>query len=208
VPVHAGDSPVAVVAVFWRKPLPELPVQTDALLELLSAEAAVALERTGLIARLETLSRTDGLTGLANRRMLDDEAAREVARAHRSDEPLSVVMLDLDHFKAFNDEHGHQSGDRLLKETASAWRSLMRASDLLARYGGEEFVLVLPTCPGHEALALAARLRDAMPLQQSCSAGVAQLREGETAAELVARADRLLYSAKAAGRDCAVIDED
>jgi diguanylate cyclase (GGDEF)-like protein len=114
-------------------------------------------------------------------------------------------MLDLDHFKAYNDEHGHQAGDRLLKAAAGAWRGSLRATDVLARYGGEEFVVVLPRCDLEDALVLIARLRKATPDDQTVSAGVA-LWDGEEAPEsLVARADEALYEAKNAGRNQVIV---
>ena len=92
------------------------------MLTLLAAEAAVAIERADLLARLEAIARTDDLTGLANRRAWEELLPTELARAQRDDAPLCVAMLDLDHFKAYNDEHGHQAGDRLLKAAAGTWR--------------------------------------------------------------------------------------
>ena len=91
---------------------------------LLAAEAAVAIERADLLARLEAIARTDDLTGLANRRAWDELLPTELARAARDGAPLCVAMLDLDRFKAYNDEHGHQAGDRLLKAAAGAWRGV------------------------------------------------------------------------------------
>jgi diguanylate cyclase (GGDEF)-like protein len=110
-------------------------------------------------------------------------------------------MLDLDHFKRFNDERGHQAGDRLLKQAASAWAGRLRVIDVLARYGGEEFALALPGCGLEDALALVEGLRSATPGGQTCSAGVATWDGQEGPEELLGRADRALYSAKRAGRD-------
>ena len=113
---------------------------------VISAEAAVAIERAALLDRLERMARTDELTGLTNRRAWDLELARELVRADRDDAPLAIAMLDLDRFKDYNDRLGHQAGDRLLKEAAGAWRGVLRETDLLARYGGEEFAIALPGC--------------------------------------------------------------
>ena len=104
------------------------------------------------------LARTDALTRMANRRAWDDELPRELARAARSGEPLCVALLDLDHFKAYNDQHGHQAGDRLLKAAAAAWQGRLRKSDPLARYGGEEFALLLPDCGLASGMEIAERL--------------------------------------------------
>jgi diguanylate cyclase (GGDEF)-like protein len=110
-------------------------------------------------------------------------------------------MLDLDHFKSFNDERGHQAGDRLLKHATAAWASQLRSSDMLARYGGEEFAVLLPGCALSDAESLLKRLRVVMPESQTVSAGIACWDGSESAEELVGRADVALYEAKRAGRD-------
>jgi diguanylate cyclase (GGDEF)-like protein len=146
------------------------------------------------------LARTDALTGVANRRAWDDELPRELARAARSGTPLCVALLDLDHFKAYNDRHGHQAGDRLLKAAAAAWQGKLRRSDLLARYGGEEFAVLLPDCGLDSGMEIAERLRTAQP-EGTCSIGLAAWEGHETATQLLARADRALYAAKEGGPD-------
>jgi diguanylate cyclase (GGDEF)-like protein len=113
-------------------------------------------------------------------------------------------MLDLDRFKAFNDAHGHPAGDRLLADTADAWRPIMRATDTLARYGGEEFAALLPHSDHAGAAAVVERLLAAVPLGQTASAGIAMWDGAESAAALLARADAALYEAKNAGRARAV----
>jgi two-component system cell cycle response regulator len=157
--------------------------------------------RAERVSRLEALARTDELTGLANRRGWDEELAREMARAERTGQLLSVVLLDLDHFKRFNDRFGHLAGDHLLAALGPRWREQLRRTDVLARYGGEEFALALPACPPRDTDALMRRLRESMPEGQTFSAGVAVWDGEESADELLARADRALYEAKAAGRD-------
>jgi len=148
---------------------------------------------------LEMLVRTDELTGLPNRRAWDEQLTRELARARRRAAPLSVAMLDLDHFKAFNDAHGHQVGDLLLVESAAAWRAELRETDILCRWGGDEFAALLPDCPEHEAEQVIARLVAATPRHQSCVSGVACWNGGETADELLARSDTTLYESKRTG---------
>jgi diguanylate cyclase (GGDEF)-like protein len=165
-------------------------------------------ERAELMARMEQLALTDELTGLPNRRAWDDELARELARAKRHQERLSVAMIDLDHFKEFNDEHGHQAGDHLLREAASAWRPAVRASDFVARYGGVEFAVLLPGCPPASATEVVDRIRAATPMGETCSAGIAAWDGEESAASLVSRADAALYEAKRAGRDRTVLAEN
>jgi diguanylate cyclase (GGDEF)-like protein len=116
-----------------------------------------------------------------------------------------MAMLDLDHFKLFNDELGHQAGDRLLKAAAAAWRAQLRTTDTITRYGGEEFAAVLPSCTLEDAVHLIERMRAATPAGQTCSAGVAHWNGEETPEELVARADTALYEAKHSGRDRVVV---
>jgi diguanylate cyclase (GGDEF)-like protein len=129
-------------------------------------------------------------------------------RAIRDAEPVCVAILDFDLFKAYNDDYGHQAGDRLLKEAAAAWRAQLRPSDLLARYGGEEFVVLLHGADIETARRVVDRLRAATPHGQSCSAGVARREDGDVAAGLLARADEALYSAKRAGRNRSLIAGD
>ena len=154
-----------------------------------------------LLAESEARARTDPLTGLANRRAWDEELRRELARAGRQGWPVCVAMLDLDHFKAFNDDQGHLAGDELLKESAAIWSAVLREGDFIARYGGEEFSVLLPNCSTGDAVQVVERLRVATPMDRTCSAGVALWDDAESASELLRRADGALYSAKRAGRD-------
>ncbi|MFN2464008.1 MAG: diguanylate cyclase [Candidatus Dormibacteria bacterium] len=156
-------------------------------------------------AALAATADTDGLTGLANRRSLDRGLAQETARAGRAQLPLSLAMIDIDHFKRYNDQFGHQSGDELLKAVANAWEPVVRDVDLLARYGGEEFVLVMPGCSVSDAVHAVTRLRAATPVPATASVGVVQWEPGESASDLVRRADAALYAAKHEGRDRVVV---
>jgi diguanylate cyclase (GGDEF)-like protein len=150
--------------------------------------------------KMRELARRDELTGLPNRRSWNEELPRTLERARRDDAPVSVALLDLDHFKRFNDSYGHPAGDRLLKEAAAAWHSAIREVDTLARYGGEEFILLLPDTGTEEAVQILERALAATPLGQTFSAGVATWNRTETSDELTARADTALYAAKANGR--------
>jgi diguanylate cyclase (GGDEF)-like protein/PAS domain S-box-containing protein len=166
---------------------------------------SVLNERAQLVAKLQRLALTDELTGFANRRAWQETLERELARARRHGLPLCVAMLDLDHFKLYNDTHGHLAGDELLRELAQAWRTQLRASDILARYGGEEFALAIPARPVSTAAGVLARVRAAVPQGQTCSAGLASFDGSESAEELVGRADAALYEAKLQGRNRTVI---
>ena len=196
-----SETPVGVLAVYWRAPLEQIGVETRRAVRLLALEAAIAIERGELLGRLEVAARTDDLTGLLNRRAWNEELGRELSRADRSGSPLSVAILDLDRFKQYNDAHGHQAGDRFLKRMAATWRQGLRAGDILARYGGEEFSLALPGTNLDQAEVLLGRLCDCLPEAQTCSAGVCRWDGAESAEELTTRADTALYTAKAAGRD-------
>jgi diguanylate cyclase (GGDEF)-like protein len=154
-----------------------------------------------LMNRLEHLAREDALTGAANRRGLDDALPVEFARALRSGSQLTLVMIDLDHFKRFNDRRGHGAGDAVLHGAAQGWMKQMRPTDLLARYGGEEFTLVLPNCDSDQAIQLIDRMRPLVPERQTFSAGIATWDRIESAAELLQRADNALLQAKKAGRN-------
>jgi len=200
-PLLSGERPVGALTVSWHaEPVPP-SARTLALIELLAREAAVALERTVTLSELEKLTRVDALTGIGNRRAFDEQLSRELKRAEREGGSVALAMLDLDHFKAYNDAHGHPAGDRLLTALASAWQSCLRATDNLARYGGEEFALIAPGETPEHALKLVDRLRDTIPAGQTCSAGVALWERGESPERLLARADAALYAAKVAGRN-------
>ena len=150
---------------------------------------------------LEQTIRIDRLTGIPNRRAWDERLSEELARASRESAPLTIAVIDLDHFKRVNDEGGHQAGDRLLKHAALNWRQVLRPTDILARYGGEEFAVALPGCDVRDAAPALDRLRVAMPKGQTCSIGAALLGPGESASDVLGRADQAMYTAKEAGRD-------
>ncbi|MCA0329256.1 MAG: GGDEF domain-containing protein [Actinobacteria bacterium] len=155
---------------------------------------------------LAALARTDGLTGIANRRSWDFEIARRAADAGAADQPVAVAILDLDHFKRFNDEQGHQSGDRLLVACAAAWTDALPADAYLARYGGEEFAVLLPTSDLASAVEVLERVRIATPPPVTVSIGVAVLDPALPVHVSVSSADDALYRAKAKGRDQVVAD--
>ncbi len=200
-PILGPTGTAGVLVAVWDEEMDQLEPRIEALLNILASHAEVALEMSTLVGRLADMARTDGLTGVANRRTFDETLASETARATRSSHPLTVVMLDLDHFKSYNDRHGHQAGDELLRLVAATWQRELRPSDLLARYGGEEFCAILPECDAEAGQLVASRLRAATPGGVTVSGGVATLGLGEDALGLVARADAALYAAKLGGRN-------
>ena len=154
------------------------------------------------------LSLTDALTGVGNRRRLDEALIMEVDRSVRYQAALSLMILDIDHFKRVNDAWGHEAGDRVLKETGAVLRKMARKTDIATRMGGEEFVVLLPETDLEAALICAERFRAALEIQDcgapgpvTSSFGVACLQPGESGASLLARADAALYAAKQGGRN-------
>jgi diguanylate cyclase (GGDEF)-like protein len=154
----------------------------------------------------------DGLTGVHNRRKFAEEANREVARAARHGRPLSLILVDIDHFKQVNDTHGHLAGDATLKQLATRIAGLVRAEEVFARIGGEEFAVLCPETDGDGAVVLAEKLRAAcadqpldcagVTIRVTCSFGVAQLKpEMAKIEDLMRAADRALYQAKSLGRN-------
>lgn len=160
---------------------------------------------------LQIAARTDPLTGLANRRALDEDISRRISECRRTRAPLSVMLLDVDHFKDFNDTFGHRAGDEALRVIAASLRAEMRDMDVVTRYGGEEFLVILPGATIDHALAVAERTRrdisqtvfrfDNREFSLTVSVGVAQFTFNEQAARMLKRADHAMYAAKKAGRN-------
>jgi diguanylate cyclase (GGDEF)-like protein len=196
-PILRDGRSVGVLGVGWATPRDRVDAKDLAVISYLAAEAGSAIERSDLLARLDRQVRTDELTSLANRRGWDEEVAKALAIPRR----LCVAMIDVDHFKEFNDAHGHLAGDELLRACARAWGEQLRPGDLLARYGGEEFAVLLPDCTLAAAQGALERLRQHTPAGITCSLGVSERDPGDLSDELVARADDALYAAKRAGRN-------
>jgi diguanylate cyclase (GGDEF)-like protein len=204
VPIRTKE-PLGAIGLYWAAC--HLATEEEiGLARALADSTAVALENVERIRQLDRVRRladTDPLTGLANRRAWD--TVLDHSPGPGTPGPIHVLMLDLDHFKRFNDRFGHPEGDRLLAGCADAWGGALRDDDLLARLGGEEFgVLLMGTSPD-EAVAVADRMRRLVPRDATVSVGVATWTGGESAADLVARADAALYGAKKAGRDRVVV---
>jgi diguanylate cyclase (GGDEF)-like protein len=151
--------------------------------------------------QLAAQARTDGLTGIANRRTLDHELDRLDAAPGMTPVPLTIAMLDLDHFKYYNDRYGHRAGDDVLVRSTHAWRDALGDRGFLARYGGEEFTVLLPGLGLTQARELMESVRQATPADITVSVGLAERRGGEAGSEVLHRADEALYVAKEAGRD-------
>jgi diguanylate cyclase (GGDEF)-like protein len=172
-----------------------------------ASHGALAFANADLKGEVARMADTDSLTGLANRRSLTKSLTREVARSQRSGEPLSLAVLDIDHFKRINDTFGHLAGDDVLRDVATAMAASVRDLDIVARYGGEEFAVVLPNCPSEGALLVVERVRAAITsattmTKVTASAGVATVAgEASDGEALMAAADEALYESKRSGRD-------
>ena len=175
------------------------------------AHAALALSNADLRKEVDKLAASDSLTGLPNRRALMTDLSREIARSARSGQPLSLAVIDVDHFKRVNDTFGHLAGDEVLREVAAAMAANVRDVDVVARYGGEEFAIVLPNCAGEGALTVVERVRAAVAAAHTVtavtvSAGIATASgPGLDGERLLGAADAALYASKNAGRDRATL---
>jgi len=207
----AADEPASTVLerIVGVVPTP-VKIAIGMLVAMLAFAIAGARRTQRRLALAEQCATTDALTGLPNRRHADEVLERLLAAARRTRRPLAVVLFDLDHFKAINDNFGHSIGDEALRATASATRELLRGSDHAARFGGEEFLLLLPETSADDALIVAEKLRaqiaelevEGLDREVTASFGVAAYPDHEaTADRLIEAADAALYRAKAAGRN-------
>jgi diguanylate cyclase (GGDEF)-like protein len=233
VPTEVMRQVIAESSAEWgrRRGMLESPAEAEQMVSMVRAKAnqtlaslslATQLENRVMLRRQQELMRrvtTDSLTQVKNRLAFDERLVEEFERCQRSGKPLTLFLVDLDHFKQFNDVHGHQAGDAMLRTAASALAGAARRVDMVARYGGEEFVVIAPDCGHAGAAALAERLRRAIEeaasdwhgqsLRTTASIGGAVVSAGQqrrTPAEAVAAADRLLYEAKRAGRNRAFVE--
>ncbi len=212
VPISAGGVVLGVLAVYGEKK-DKFTEENEALLAMIGNQISVAVLNAQLYQKTLDLAQHDGLTGLANRRYLMERLHQEVELAERYQTSLSVIMLDLDKFKSFNDSYGHVKGDELLKAFSSMVKKAVRSTDIPGRYGGEEFCVVLPNTSVKGALVIAERIRAAMealripledgqpPVGRTASIGVAEFSAGDSIEKLLSHADAALYQAKEAGRN-------
>lgn len=205
-------SPDAVIGLHVNTPINTMPFVIGCLLQFCSSFGLLLMLNHRLIADVYQMASRDALTGLLNRRRLEEEAVRLRARCMRTGETLAIMMIDIDFFKSINDRYGHPVGDKVLRAVADIAQRSIRAEDYFARYGGEEFCMLLTSTNESEALDLAERLRLAFAefslavgkerLNLTVSIGVADSTElGLEFADLVAAADKALYCAKASGRN-------
>ena len=211
-PVMSNGRLTGLLALAGRA-LIRAPRDTEVFLGQVANQAHIVMENSRLFERVKNLSIRDGLTDLYNHRHAQELVKQELERAGRYRESFSVLMLDIDHFKAVNDAHGHQAGDLVLREVARHLRETVRAVDAVGRYGGEEFLVVLPHTDAEEARQTAERLRAGVEarvfrafdrdLKITISVGTATYPGDRTdsPADLIGHADKALYQAKQGGRN-------
>lgn len=189
--------------------------------DIINSQSALVINNVRMYEKIKRFAVADGLTGLYNHRYFQEQLEKEYSRARRFNISLSMIMIDLDHFKQINDTYGHQQGDIILKGVAAIVKRCVRDIDLVARYGGEEFAIILPETPKKNAVVVAERIREAVAktefyagdtlLQVRASLGVSGHPDDDikTRLDLVAKADKALYSAKEQGRDrvCLYVSE-
>ncbi len=207
VPMPGEGGSIGYLTIFTRQPAREFGEEDVRELESLAVRAGPAIENARRFREARQLADLDALTGLHNRRFFHETLAHEVARAHRYDRKLALVVFDLDDFKDVNDKIGHLAGDSVLAEAAERMRSVVRSADISCRVGGDEFAVILPESSLEDADQLYRRIQQAVssrPIAQAgklyLSAGVADLRPQDDSVTFFQRADEALYRAKAAGK--------
>jgi diguanylate cyclase (GGDEF)-like protein len=207
VPLPGETGPLGLITIFTRKAEHRFAEDETKELEELAMRAGPAIENARRFREARQLADLDALTGLHNRRYFHETLAREVARAHRYQRNLALVIFDLDDFKAINDRIGHLAGDGVLAEAAERVRDVVRSADIACRVGGDEFAVILPESQLADADQLYKRLQNAVasrPLGEAgplnISAGVAELRSDDDSISFFQRADNALYGAKEAGK--------
>ncbi len=203
------------LGLFWRRPGFEPSSQRVGAIEQIAATCIPAIENARRYREARQLAETDALTGFFNQRYFHETLRREALRAQRYDRQLALLIIDLDDFKAVNDRIGHLAGDAVLAQVAEQLRNEIRSVDIGCRVGGDEFGVIMPESTSEDASQLFQRMHDAVSTMSvpgggrvRISAGIAELRHGETAAGLFERADSALYRAKDLGKDRASIATD
>ncbi|QOC23683.1 diguanylate cyclase [Wenzhouxiangella sp. AB-CW3] len=190
-------------------PLKEIEEISEVVDEMVASKTR---DLTTAYRKLEHMAIRDRLTGVFNRIRVDEKLEQEVRRANRYGSPIALIMLDIDDFKVVNDNHGHLSGDRVLKELARLATEMTRDTDLVGRWGGEEFIIILPETSAEQAAEIGERIREAFgetafqsdsgaPIELSLSCGVSEFQDGDDAESVFRRADQALYEAKRAGKN-------
>jgi diguanylate cyclase (GGDEF)-like protein len=207
VPLPGETTPLGLLTIFTRAPDQAFSEEEVRELEELATRAGPAVENARRFREARQLADLDALTGLHNRRYFHETLAREVARAHRYDRNLALIIFDLDDFKAINDRIGHLSGDGVLAEAAERVREVVRSADIACRVGGDEFAVILPESKIADADQLYSRLQKAVsarPVGQAgpltISAGIAELQPEDDAIAFFQRSDHALYGAKERGK--------
>lgn len=204
-PIIQDEAVVGVLCAGWKRRVRRSDEVDPTVVQLLANEAGATIELSDLLLQLVDTATTDPLTGLPNRRAWDRVLRTGLLESRQIEKPLSIAILDLDHFKHYNDSRGHQAGDRLLLEAAAAWKEVLRQGDMIFRWGGEEFTVILPQCDEKQSIEVAERLRAATPGDQTSSAGISTWDGRESAEALFARTDAALYQAKESGRNQTVV---
>lgn len=214
VPLYAEARSVGVIVLERGDPMAAIERREIVLMEQFATYAALALRNAWALEEIRKLAQIDPLTGLANRGTFQESLTRELSRADRSGEPVTLLILDIDHFKQVNDTYGHQIGDDVIKNIASTLASVKRDFDTAARYGGEEFAVILPGCNAQDSRAIAERFRTKIkahrePLEVTSSVGVATYpTDAGNSKDLIKLADDALYESKRAGRDRVTLATD
>ncbi len=207
---RAGGGDVAAALHQGAHDYLRKPPEQHELLARVAVATRMKLLQDELRARageLEQLSRTDHLTGLSNRRHTDERLHGALSSSTRHGQPVTVLIIDVDHFKRVNDSHGHAHGDKVLVDVARLLSNAARAEDIVGRWGGEEFMVVAPHCNAEQARALAERLRIDVEVQSCVTVSIGGASTQGPGTGLVGAADANLYAAKAAGRNQCVITE-